>query len=353
MKLKYNILLGAVLLFVASCSKEMGATKMPDFDVKTETSTYKAGQAITFNISGGDTDYITFYPGTNLNQYIYRDGHVMEANGALLSFSSIINLGTQTNQLAVMASANFEGVYTYDKVKAASWTDITSRFVLGATTTATASTEQDISDLIVSGKPIYIAFKYLVKPQATNGLARSWTITNLVVNSKQKLGTTVLRITDQAFAAFRLVDQDPINTPTRSSIGTGINLYGNVYKQATDPIFDPNNPIFDPNNPIYNPKRPEYLPLAVRPTYVPFDPTSPYNDPTRETWAVSKGIITDKVDLGIDKGVSIKTVTNPVLKTYRYTFGTPGTYTVTFVGKNMTIDDSKEIVKQITLTITP
>jgi hypothetical protein len=353
MKLKYNILLGAVLLFAASCSKEIGATKMPAFDVQTDATTYQVGKAITFNISGGDADYITFYSGTPLNEYNYRDGHVVDASGALLSFSTAVTLGAQANQLAVMASTNFDGTYTYDKVKAATWTDITSRFVLGTDGTAKASTEQDISDLLVPGKPIYIGFKYLTKPQAVNGLARSWTVTALLVNSKQKLGTAVLKVTDQTFAGIKLVDQDPVNTPSRSSLGTGLNLYGNLYKQATDEIFDPNNPIFDPKNPKYDPKSTLYQPLAVRPTFVPFDPTSPYNDPTRENWGITKGLTTDKIDLGIDKGTPIKTVTEAVKTTHSYTFGTPGTYTVTFVAKNMTIDETKEVVKQLTLTITP
>lgn len=357
MKLEYNILLGAVLLFAASCSKEIGATKMPAFDVQTDATTYQAGKAITFNISGGNADYITFYPGTPLNEYQYRNGHVVDAAGAgaLLSFTTGVSGGVQTNQLALMASTNFDGNYTYDRVKAATWTDITSRFVLAPDGTAKASTEQDISDLLAPGKPIYIAFKYLTKPQATNGLASKWAITTFLMNSKLKLGTATLKITDLPFAGFKLVDQNPVNAPSRSSIlvNASLSLYGNLYKQATDPIFDQNNPIFKADNPIYDPKSPQFDPFAVRPTWVKFDPTNPYNDPTSENWAVSKALTPDKIDMGMDKGTGIKTISDAVKKTHSYTFGTPGTYTVTFVAKNQTIDDTKEVVKQITLTITP
>lgn len=357
MKLKYyNIMLGAVLLLASSCSEKIEVSKMPDFDVTTSASTYKAGQAITFDITGGNADYITFYPGTPLNEYQFRDGHVIDATGAgaLLSFTTGVTTGTQANQLAVMASTDFDGNYTYERVKAATWIDITSRFVLATDGTAKPSTEKDISDLLVPGKPIYIGFKYLTKPQAVNGLARNWAITAFLMNSKQKLGTTTLKITDLPFAGFKLVDQNPVNAPARSTATlTLVNLYGNLFKQATDPVFNPNDPMYDPANPKYDPASPQYDPFAVRPVYVPFNPASPYNDPTSENWAITKRLFPDKLDMGMDKGIQIKTVAEAVKKTHAYTFTAPGTYTVTFVAKNQTIDESVEVVKQLTLTITP
>ena len=115
-------------------------------------------------------------------------------------------------------------------------------------------------------------------------------------------------ITDQANAGFRIVDLEPVNAPSRSTITTSrISLLGNFYKDPADPIFDPANPIYDPANPIYDRESALYNPNAVRPTFIPYDPNSPYNDPHTETWAVSKPIMVDQVDLGPDWSRSIAT----------------------------------------------
>lgn len=350
------MLLGAVLLLATSCSKEIGVSKSPDFEVTTEATTYKVGEEITFSFSG-TADYVTFYSGTLFNNYDFREGRIIDVKGkgALLSFNSSVQQGAQTNQLSILASTNFSGDYSdLSKVKAATWKDITSGFLLGTDATFRASTEQDISDVIEEGKPLYIAFKYVTRPQATNQLARNWFIQAFTINSKEKLGTTALRIVDQAYAAFTIVDENKVNAPARSLVtSTRISLLGNLYKQASDPVFDPNNPIYDPTNPIYDPKNPSYVPGTVMPIYVPFNPSSPYNDPLSEHWVISKAISVDKVELGIDKGVPIRNITNPILKIHKYTFTAPGEYTVTFVAANTTIDETKNVVKQIKLTIEP
>jgi hypothetical protein len=356
MKLKYyNMLLG--LLLMASCSKEIKVAKAPGFDVTTEATTYKVGQEITFNIKGGDADIISFYSGETLNDYAFKDGRAIDVKGAgaTMAFQSSVQLGTQANQLSILASTDFNGDYSsLAKVKAATWTDITSRFALGTKTVFLASGTKEISDLMVPGKPIYIAFKYVTKPQATNGLARNWFIQAFVIKSDTMLNNTVsLNLTDQPNAGFRIVDENQENAPALSLItSTRVSLYGNIYKNPSDPIYDPTNPIFDPLNPIYDPQSPSYIPTAVRPTYVPYDSTSPYNDPLSENWAISKPINTEKVDLGPDWSASIKGISNPNLSVYRYTYTNAGTYKAFFIASNNSIDDTKQVVKEVDITIT-
>ena len=351
-----NYLFGLGMLLLVSCDKDLDVKKAPTFDVKTDSTTYKVGQPVVFKITG-EADIISFYSGQGYNNYAFKDGRVLdlETKGATLSFTSSVQLGAQANQLAVLASTDFNGNYSsLASIKAATWTDITSRFTLGNSTTFLASTNQNISDLIVPGKPIYIAFKYLTKPQATNGLARTWMIQGVTLTSTSLFNGANPVLSDQAYAGFRIVDEDPVNTPSRSLVtSTRVTLLGNVYKDPLDPIFNPNNPIYDPANPIYNPLSPQYVPGAVRPVYVPYDPTSPYNDPTRETWAVSTALNTDKLDMGPDWSIPVRGIQNPKATVYSYTYTQPGTYKAYFVASNTTKDDSKSVVKEVNITIAP
>ncbi len=357
MKLRYYSILFAGLLF-GSCDKPELEAEVPAFDATTATATVKAGVPVKFDIKGGDAQTISFYSGELLKEYSSKGGRVVDINGAgaTMTFTSSVQLGTQTNQLSIMASSNFNGDYSsLAKVKAATWVDITNRFALGTGTAFLASGIKDISDLIVAGKPLYIAFRYITKPQATNGINRQWFIQTFAINSKKLLDNTLpLPIVDQAKVGFIIVDDNKDKAPALSSVtSTRLTLQGNTYLHAGLPQFDPNNPIFNKDNPIYNPREAAYQPSAVYKPFVPFDPASPFNDPAGEHWAVSKGITADKVDLGPDWSTPIRGITNPVLTEYSYTYTKPGTYKAVFVAANTTVDGQKEVVKEITITVTP
>jgi len=353
MKLKYYIIcLG--LLFLASCSKDLEVSKAPDFNVTTEANTFKVNEPVTFKFTGG-ADNISFYSGKPSNDYAFKDGRVIELGnvGATMVFTSSVQLGAQANQLTVLASNDFDGNYeSLESVKEATWVDITSRFALGTSTTFLNSGEKDISDLIVDGKPIYIAFKYLTRPQVDNGFVRTWMIQTFNIKSKELYNDQNVSIIDQTSAGFRIVDQDPVNTPARSLVtATRVTLQGNIYKDPTDPIYDPENPIYDPENPIYDRESELYNPDAVLPIFVPYDPASPYNDPQRENWAVSAPIHLDIVNLGPDLSIPIRGIRSTLLENYTYTYDKPGTYKVYFVASNNTVDQQKEVIRSIDITI--
>ncbi len=357
MKLKYyNILLGALLL--GSCDKPGLEAETPEFDVTTETASVKAGSPITFKIKGGDAQTVSFYSGELLKDYASKDGRVVDiaGAGATLAFTSSVQVGSQANQVTVLASNNFAGDYSsLAKVKAATWVDITSRFVLGTGTTLLASGTKDISDLIVAGKPLYIAFRYITKPQGINGINRQWFVQSFTINSKKLLDNTIpLPIVDQASVGFMIVDENKEKAPALSSVtSTRLTLQGNIILTAGLPQFDPTNPIFNKDNPIYDPKSSAYQPSSVYKPFVPFDPASPFNDPASEHWAVTKGISADKVDLGRDWSTAIRGITNPVITEHIYTYAKAGTYKAVFVAANSTVDDQKQVVKEITITVTP
>ncbi len=365
MKFKYYMLAGVLLM--ASCSKELTVEKAPDLDVVPQSTTYKAGEEVVFKFTG-DASLISLYTGEESSEYAYKDGKVIDvAGGVELSFTTATVLpitGKQANQLAVMASTDFNGQYDMANIRKATWTDITSRFVINSTTAAfVTSGVKDLSDLVTDPtKPLYIAFKYTTRSQAINGLVRQHLIQTFLLSSKGPRPdgvTKALTFTDQANAGFTIVDEHKENAPGRSSqTSLRITFLGNIFKNLarTDPaspIWDPSDPIFDPLNPIYDPRSPSFDQFAKRPVFVAFDPTSPYNDPVSEQWAIAKPIYVDKVDLGPDRPIAVKAMENVKMSQFLYKYSTPGVYKAVFVFSNHTAEQVKEKSKEITLTITP
>ena len=353
---------------MTSCNKDI-VPNLPDptFDVTTKSSTFKAGQPVTFLFTG-TAHSISFYSGETLKDYTFKGGRIVDVTGAgaTMEFTSSLQTGTQTNQLSIMASTNFTGDYSsVASVKAATWTDITSRFTLGTSATFVATGAKDISDLIVSGKPIYIAFKYVTNSQAPtpggNGLARQWYIQTFAIKSTTTLANTAsvtpiaLTLADQIHAGFRIVDGSPTTNPAISSVtATRVTLWGPTYRWSGLPIYDPTLAQWDPKAPMYDRSSPLYVPSAVYKPYVAFDPAATDNDPVSETWAVSAPISLASVNLGPDYSTAIKAgPAASTLLTYPYTYALAGTYTAVFVGFNATMDVQKTVVKTMTITVAP
>lgn len=327
MKLKYyNMLVGVLLM--TSCEKSLPEVDTPDFDVTTKSTVYKVGDKVTFDITG-EAHIVSFYSGEPLKEFAYKDGRIVDATnaGAKLSFTSAVVGGSQGTlstttppQLKVMASTNFSGNYDISSVQAATWTDITSRFSYSISPTVFAtSTVVDISDLldVATGKPIYIAYKYITEPQATKGIARNWQIQSFLVQSKKDIGigTSINpTITDQGSAAFRIIS-NPLSPASRSSItSTRISLLANVYDAVNEPLIDPSS----------------------------------------ENWAISKPINSNVIDLGPDRSLALKDhAKSTALTQHTHTYTQAGTYKAVFVASNANISESKEVVKEIVITVAP
>ncbi len=369
MKFKYYYMLLGVLLMV-SCSKDIVTNlESPTFDVTVKNTTVKAGQPITFYFSG-DAHTISFYSGETLKDYDFRNGRIIDVTGAgaTMEFTSSLQIQTgavwQTNQVSILASTDFNGDYSsLDKVKAATWTDITSRFTLspGTSATFTASGTQDISDLTVAGKPIYIAFKYVTNAQSLTNLARQWYLQTFAIKSKATLpntaGTTPIALTlaDQIHAGFTLVDNSPTTNRAQSSVtSTRVTLWGPEYRYPELAKYDSTLAKWDKNDPMYIRGSLTYNPSAVWTPYVPFDPNATDNNPVTENWAVSAPISLTSVNLGPDYSTAIKS--GPAASTltmYPYTYAVPGTYLAYFVGFNASIEQTKAKVDSIYINVIP
>lgn len=313
--MKKIIILSYVIVLLSSCEKTIQVDDIADFNVTTDSISYKAGTPVKFTITDNNFNSIYFYSGEPLKDYAFKSGRVINVagQGVVLSFSTTVQtVGTQANQLSVLVSTNFNGDYTnLNSIKAATWTDITSRISLATSTTAKA-TSADVSDLVIAGQPFFIAFRYITKPQAVNGIAKVWAISSLLLASKTKLANTIaLNFADQSSASFQLFDQNKATTPSLSSVTSSkIQFQGNTY-----------------------------------------DPLNPSVDPQSENWAISAPIKCESVDLGPDLSTPIKSITNSNISEYRYSFSTPGTYKVVFVAKNTSIDTTKSATSIIDLSI--
>lgn len=303
----YLILAGFFL--IGSCEKIELTGGTPDFQVSTTGTTFKVGENVKFTLTG-NPGLISFYSGENYREYAFKDGRLVTAGPLNLSFTSAVTGGTQANQLSVLASTDFDGNYNdFSRIRAATWTDITSRFALGTSATFLASGIKDISDLRVAGKPLYIAYKYLARPQTANGVARSWMIQAFSFTSTTPLGT--LTIGDHSNSGFQIIRQIPdTSTVQRSGLtATRITLLGNTFSAG--------------------------------------------NDPEHEIWAISKRFNPSEIDLGPDRPIPVKGNSDAMVESFTYKFTKAGTYKVTFVGSNINVNESREAVQQLEIIITP
>ena len=322
--MKTSILLFALAsVGIFSCSKRLGEVKAPEFDVTTDKTTYKVGEPVVFKFQN-TPEIISFYSGAPGNDYLYKDSGLVipiADYGATFEFSTqLAGTGTQANQVSVWISNDYSGKNDFASVKAATWTDITGLFKLATSTTLLASGTKDISSYFSANRPVYIGFKYITKPQATNQPARTWYVQSFLVKSLvPPVNNQPVLITDHEHSGFQIINQFPAEAPSISNItATRITLLGNAFKLPTDSLYVPG---------------------------------SPWNDPMTETWAVSRALTKNPVSLAKNYSVAVKGINTDFLDSHSYIYTAAGTYKAYFVGTNGNIDDTKTVVKELTLVI--
>lgn len=303
-------IIGLVSVFTCtSCRKDLEVNGgEPDLKVSLPAVKYKAGQPVVFQFEG-DAGLISFFSGEVFHDYDYKEGRELEQGKLNLSFNTSVQYGTQANQFSVQVSSDFNGDYTsFNNVRQANWTDISGRFTIGTGTNYTASGAKDITDLVQEGKPLYIAFKYIYRPSAQFGTRRTWRVQNFNLSSTtQSLGTQV--IGNMTTSGFTTVDQNPLTEPTATTVSaTTISLVG----------------------------------TAVTPSTL-----------TSETWVITKGFSTGKVDLGPDRPVAIKGVADAKLTSFNHIYEKPGNYKAYFIAANANIHDKKETIQSIDVIVEP
>lgn len=310
MRFKYIVSVLCLGIF-ASCDKE--GISEPGFNVTgykvtaIVDSTGNEVKEVTFSFSG-DAAVISFYSGLLGNDYAYREGRILDVKELLSSFSTTLNNGTQDDQLSVMVSTDFNGTYDIANIRAATWTDITNRYVLntrGASASLPSGTK-DIKDLVVDGKPLYYAYRYICKPQTENGANSTWRIRAFSLQSQTDLGVTSL-------ATLTTADWNLINEGT---------------------IIDANRgAVIESSG-------------AIR-----FNGNHINKDVHTESWAVSKGFEITKTDMGPDRPIAIKSTINPHLSSYSFNYATPGTYKVVFIASNASHEGQASVIRELEVIV--
>jgi len=294
--MKYTIILILFFLAVTSCNKVV--TPNLDFNVTTNSNTYRVGDTVTFNLSG-NPNYIVFYSGEFGKQYMNaKRGYLTGGKPTITFTSTVTDTILPDTSLNVLLSLNFTGTNNKAGIAKANWTDVTDRFTLSNGVANTPSGAVDISDLVSSDTvPVTLAFRYRIPPKRKT----NWTIQNLFINTIMSAGdTTPIYNLTSGFTAV-----DSLNSSIKWNVST--------------------NSLFTSGS---------YVSSAAS-----------------EDWVVSKPFFPYRTTM--DQGTTIKSIADIAISNYQYIFNTAGKYTVTFVAQNANIYDSKVFVKTIELTITP
>lgn len=94
----------------------------------------------------------------------------------IFTFRSSVVYGSQTDDLTMYVSTDFNGGHTMADVNGSKWTDITNRPTLAEGSPFVGSGDVDFAPFVEPGKPLFIAFKYSA-PATSKPTQRMWRIT--------------------------------------------------------------------------------------------------------------------------------------------------------------------------------
>lgn len=281
-------------VLITSCVEDLSVAS-PDFQVTQDSAVVKAGEEVVFLIDG-NPDFMTFYSGEDGHRYEHRN-RVKASGTPLLSFKNTMRWGVQQNTLQVMISTDLGSDIDAVSVGAATWTDITSSFTLDTNSGSWNYVDSGKGDLSAyADQLIYLAFRFT---GTTGTTQRTWRITDFSV-------------------ALTTEDNEVISIADISSPGfTGVDIAGEgrLWKWKST-----------------------YWEMSG----------GPGSAPTNEDWLVAGPI--NLTAVLPDKGAGQNAFTDKVSE-IPYTYDSAGTYTATFVGINATVDDAKEVVREITIEV--
>ena len=311
---KILYILAVLPVLAVSCNQDY-AVNAPTLEVSAP-ETVKVGQKVAFELSGRQ-DILSFWSGEAGSDYAYKNVDRMGAGDSYITFSSTtssVNAKVlNPAQIFLSYSTDFSGVYTEEAMNAATWTDITSEFewptAMGATVPAGQLNARGIFP--ADGSPVYFRFYYHVAAYDAaidNGRVQ-WTLSDFHIVSDTPAGE---------FTASDMFDQR-----WQLILGSGCETI-------------PDNNL--PSLPTTSER------ILFRSQFKP--------EVDLYVWAVSGPVAKPgDLNLGHDKGMGIKNLADPQLRTFYYTWSTPGTYDVTFVGINAGADGRKEVVRSVKLKV--
>ena len=294
MKISMMFLMLAILF--ASCMKEDIASA--DMQVRANASSYKVGDTVVFRFEGAP-DNIVFYSGENGHNYALKD-RLYADNDLQVDFKTLVQWGVIYDNLKLLVSSNFSGIYTKEEVDKATWTDISDKavFSIGQDNTPSGIVSLKSYLSLVDTGSIYLAFRYtdFQKPQQNRWVIRSF---NAVKVSPEGVQTNVATISNAGWNAVSFLNDSKVWTIS----ATQLLMYGGVAA-----------------------------------------------DTDNDDWVITKGF---KVKESIaDKGIALKNISSH-LREYKYVYKTPGVYKAVFETSSNWYSGSKEGYAEVTINIQP
>lgn len=234
----------------------------------------KAGEPITFSLTGNNANNVVFYSGESGHNFDFRERFYAD-NDMVVNFSTWVRYGEIYQNLQFLVSNDFNGIYDEGSVEAANWIDLSDKFIFSSGVDRTPSGEVSLKEYAGDdpNAHLYVAFRYRdnEKPRQNNWIIR--TITLDLISPEGVRSSSAAMST----MGWKVVDfKNPAVTWNISS--------------STQILIDGGT-----------------------------------NQPENDDWVISKAFNLRKGTP--DKGVSLNSVTS---RDYIYTYNTPGTYKAVF-----------------------
>lgn len=320
------------VILLAGCRKDK-ADAPSDFNVRTDELAYQQGDSVTFYLSG-NPGTIVFFSGEAGKLYENRT-RTSAAGIARLVFQTSMQQGPVPpkpcpDSLLLLISTDLQG-YDAAHIQQATWTNISGRNTKWPKSLATSFTTSDSIDIsdFNNAEQVNIAFRVLNKK---TGLTpqRKWAIQNLTLYNNLPEGSSAPLFTNFANTAW--VQASLPETPPNKS---GINAWnvGTWNISAADSVNNNNG-------------------IAIRTSYpITFNPGTDNNNEDNDDWLITTAVNLKTVKP--DVGAVVKNEIALRATTFKYAFKKAGTYQITFVATNNSLNESKSQIRQLTLKILP
>ena len=296
------------------------------FDVQVSSLKGKVGEPVNFTFSGV-ADAIDLFTGEEGHNYLYKDTERYIFEKLVVSFNIGYVNGDDINPelFRVKVSQNFSGTYTEEAINAATWADVTEKFVLPTEVSTTSSAYIEAGSVDIT--------PYLEDASRNCVIGLFYRVTGIPADEKVS-GHGRTQVFVSKFRVNSVAESgDATTLIDNANASNATMIIGDEY--ANDQ--EKNYPQFKNNSTLGN--------------YAWF---SSMFQPAEHMYGymITKPVKVNSVSLGADTPIVVQSATDNAATSYAYTFTEAGTYEVVVVGygKSITGED-KEVVKNFTITI--
>lgn len=139
----------------------------------------KAGEPVTFSLTGNNANNVVFYSGESGHNFDFRERFYAD-NDMVVNFSTWVRYGEIYQNLQFLVSNDFNGIYDEESVEAADWVDLSEKFTFSSGVDRTPSGEVSLKEYAGDdpNAQLYVAFRYrdTEKPRQNNWIVRAITL---------------------------------------------------------------------------------------------------------------------------------------------------------------------------------